>query len=64
MRIEIHPDMSALLSQIDDINSREDIVKAVEKVVKIPFFIEILSSGLNSSIKIEKLLTVLRKLLN
>ena len=61
LRIEIHPDMSALLSQIDDINSTEDILKAIEKVVKIPFFIEILSSGLNSSIKIEKLLTVLRK---
>ena len=63
LRIEIHPDMSALLSQIDNINSREDVIIAVEKVVKIPFLMEILGSGLNSNIKIEKLLTKLRKII-
>tara|TARA_E500000178_G_scaffold352801_1_gene417058 strand:+ start:2797 stop:4887 length:2091 start_codon:yes stop_codon:yes gene_type:complete len=63
LRMEIHPDMSALLSQIDNINSREDVIKAVEKVVKIPFLMEILESGLNSNIKIEKLLTELRKVI-
>ncbi len=61
LRIENHPDISALLSKIDNIIHTEDIIRVVEKVVKIPFFVEILSSGLNSSIKIEKLLTVLRK---
>ena len=61
LRIEIHPEISALLTKIDNIVHTEDIIKVVEKVAKIPFFVHILSSGLNSSIKIEKLLTVLRK---
>ena len=41
LRIEIHPEISALLTKIDNIVHKEDIIKVVEKVAKIPFFVHI-----------------------
>lgn len=61
LRIEKHPYIDTILLQLENKLGPEDLKNLVNKLIEIPFFMEIISSGLNSSIKIERLLTNLRR---
>ena len=61
VRLEKHHDIEFLLSQLDNENYFKDISNIINKLNNVPNFLRIISSGYNTSLKIEFLLTKLRK---
>ena len=61
LRLEKHPDIEFILSQLNNDIYFRDISNVINKLNNIPNFLKIISSGHNISVKIEMLLTKLRK---
>ena len=61
LRLEKHPDIEFILSQLDNEIYFKDLSNIINKLNNIPNFLRIISSGYNISLKIEMLLIKLRK---